>query len=133
MIVSSPGLKSIQPGTSCPESDWTQRAATFGLYDESGAWRVGIDCTTAASDYPWRWSLGTDDVLITETDPATGEVFQYLPVGATSVVWGAVRMSVLEARNPQNCWAGLIHEDVEVTSQNIGPRSIELVAVGDDA
>ncbi|MCA9902237.1 MAG: hypothetical protein KC547_00155 [Anaerolineae bacterium] len=112
--------------------DWTQRAATFGLYDESGAWRVGIDCTTAASDYPWRWALGTDDSLITETDPATGEVFQYLPVGATSVVWGAIRMSVLEARNPQNCWAGLIHEDVGVPYQNIGARSIELVIVGDD-
>ena len=113
--------------------DWTQRAATFGLYDESGAWRIGIDCTTAASDYPWRWALGTDDVLITETDPVTDETFQYLPVGATSVVWGAIRMSVLEARNPQNCWAGLIHEDVGVPNQNIGPRSIELVVVGDDA
>ncbi|MCL4250451.1 MAG: hypothetical protein KJ065_20030 [Anaerolineae bacterium] len=112
--------------------DWTQRAATFGLYDESGAWRIGIDCTTAASDYPWRWALGTDDALITETDPATGEVFRYLPVGATSVVWGAIRMSVLEARNPQNCWAGLIHEDVGVPYQNIGARSIELVVVGDD-
>ncbi|MCC6612165.1 MAG: hypothetical protein IT320_01745 [Anaerolineae bacterium] len=119
-----------EPGT---VYDWTQRAATFGLYDESGAWRIGIDCTTAASDYPWRWALGADDVLVTETDPATGEVFRYLPVGATSVVWGAVRMSVLEARNPQNCWAGLIHEDVEVTNQNIGPRSIELVALDDDA
>ncbi len=110
--------------------DWQQSAATFGLFDESGAWRIGIDCTTAARDYPWRWALGSSDVLITETDPATGEEFQYLPVGATSVVWGAVRMSKLEARNPQNCWAGLIHEDVQVVNQNVGPRTVELVEVG---
>jgi hypothetical protein len=110
--------------------DWHQRAATFGLFDESGAWRIGIDCVTAASDYPWRWALGSDEVLITETDPVTGEIFRYLPSGATSVVWGAIRMSELEARNPQNCWAGLIHEDVAVVNQNVGARSIELVEVG---
>lgn len=112
--------------------DWDQRAATFGLFDESGAWRIGLDCITAASDYPWRWALGTDEVLINETDPVTGEVYSYLPVGATSVVWGAVRMTEMEARNPQNCWAGLIHEDVAVVNQNVGPRTIELVEVGAD-
>jgi hypothetical protein len=111
--------------------DWTQRAATFGLYDESGAWRVGIDCTTAASDYPWRWALGSDDNLISENDPVTGERYQYLPVGATSVVWGAIRMTEIEARNPQNCWAGLIHEDVQVVNQSVGPRTVELVEVGE--
>jgi hypothetical protein len=112
--------------------DWSQRASTFGLFDESGAWRIGIDCTTAASDYPWRWAIGSDDTLITETDPVTGEVFRYLPVGATSVVWGAIRMTELEARNPQNCWAGLIHEDVGIAliNQNVGARSVELVEVG---
>jgi hypothetical protein len=110
--------------------DWNQRAATFGLYDESGAWRIGLDCITAASDYPWRWALGSDDRLIAEADPVTGEIYTYLPVGATSVVWGAVRMSQMEARNPQNCWAGLIHEDVAVVNGNVGPRSIELVDAG---
>ena len=111
--------------------DWSQRAATFGLYDESGAWRVGIDCTTAASDYPWRWALGNENNLITETDPVTGALYQYLPTGAPSVVWGAIRLTQIEARNPQNCWAGLIHEDVQVVNQSVGPRTIELVEVGE--
>lgn len=112
--------------------DWTQRAATFGLFDESGAWRVGIDCTTAASDYPWRWAIGSDDQLTEEIDPVDGRVYRYLPPGTSTVVWGAVRMSEIEARNPQNCWAGLIHEDVGIAliNQNVGARSVELVEVG---
>ncbi|MBE2182580.1 MAG: hypothetical protein IAE89_04055 [Anaerolineae bacterium] len=110
--------------------DWTQRASAFGEADESGAWRVGIDCDTAASDYPWRWRLGTDDDLMQVTDLLNEDiVYYYLPPGARAVVWGAVRMSEIEARNPQNCWAGLIHEDVGTTTMNInvGPRSILLV------
>jgi hypothetical protein len=41
-------------------------------------------------------------------------------------------MSEIEARNPQNCWAGLIHEDVGIAliNQNVGARSVELVEVG---
>ena len=36
---------------------------------------------------------------------------------------------LIPARNPQNCWAGLIHEDVEVSVFNnmVGTRSVELV------
>ncbi|MBL8146966.1 MAG: hypothetical protein JNL34_11335, partial [Anaerolineae bacterium] len=103
--------------------------STFGEYDESGSWRVGIDCDTAASDYPWRWRLGADEALITETDPNTGIAYTYLPAGARATVWGAVRMSQIEVRNPQNCWAGLIHEDVGVSELNahVGPRQIELL------
>lgn len=109
--------------------DWEQRAATFGEYDESGAWRVGIDCTTADTDYPWRWMLGDMDSLISEVDADTENVYYYLPPHSRSVVWGAIRMTTIETRNPQNCWAGLIHEDVEVTETNgnVGPRQIELV------
>jgi hypothetical protein len=109
--------------------DWEQRAATFGEFDESGAWRVGIDCDTADADYPWRWMLGDTGSLTLEIDPNTGNTYYYLPPHSRSVVWGAVRMTTIEARNPQNCWAGLIHEDVEVTETNrfVGPRQIELV------
>lgn len=112
--------------------EWSQRASTFGLFDESGAWRVGLDCTTAASDYPWRWAIGSASELIEETDPVDGRVYRYLPPRSTAVVWGAVRMTQIEARNPQNCWAGLIHEDVGIAliNQNVGIRSIELVEVG---
>jgi hypothetical protein len=109
--------------------DWSQRASTLGWFDESGAWRVGIDCLTAASDYPWRWALGDADTLETAVDPVTGAPYLYLPAGERAVVWGAVRMSEIEVRNPQNCWAGLIHEDVEVSirNNNVGARQIELV------
>jgi PKD repeat protein len=109
--------------------DWTQRASTFGEFDESGSWRVGIDCDTAASDYPWRWRLGDDEALVTEIDPNTGTTYTYLPAGARATVWGAVRMSQIEVRNPQNCWAGLIHEDVGVSELNayVGPRQVELL------
>ncbi len=106
----------------------TQRAATFKAFDESGAWRIGIDCLTAESDYPWRWAIGTDDDLIQVEDEASGNTYQYLAPGARTVVWGAVRMTELEARNPQNCWAGLIHEDVAVYNGNVGSREILLVA-----
>lgn len=109
--------------------DWNQRSATFGEYDESGAWRVGIDCDTAASDYPWRWRLGVDGALTAELDPNTGDVYAFLPAGARVTVWGAIRMSELEVRNPQNCWAGLIHEDVGISELNahVGPRRVELL------
>lgn len=107
---------------------WDQRASTFGISDEPGAWRVGIDCTTAASDYPWRWAVGTDDQLELVEDPDNGNIYRYLPAGERAVVWGAVRMTQLEARNPQNCWAGLIHEGVEVApvNNNVGSREIML-------
>ena len=45
------------------------------------------------------------------------------------VVWGAIRMTEIEALNPQNCWAGLIHEFVEVSirNTNVGSREVLLV------
>jgi len=108
----------------------TQRAATFGDFDESGAWRVGIDCDTAMSDYPWRWAVGDAEQLETVYDAETDNTYYYLMPGERSVVWGGIRMTeVIDARNPQNCWAGLIHEDVGVSVRNsrVGARSIELV------
>jgi hypothetical protein len=114
------------PGTVYEQN---QVAATLGWLDESGAWRVGIDCDTATRDYPWRWAIGSADELLAESD-SSGNTYYYLPPGESSVVWGAIRMTDLnEARNPQNCWAGLIHEDVEVSLRNsrVGARSIELV------
>ena len=108
--------------------EWDQRASTLGLPDEAGAWRVGIDCTTAMSDYPWRWALGDDKTLQLAKDPTNGNTLRYLPAGAQAVVWGAVRMTDLEAYNPQDCWAGLIHEQVEIAAvnNNVGARQVEL-------
>lgn len=102
----------------------------MGVYEESGSWRVGINCSTTTRDFPWRWGIGSPDALDKQVDPGTGQTFYYLPAGARSVVWGAVRMTdLVETRNPQQCWAGLIHEDVEVSIRNsrVGARDVELV------
>ncbi len=107
-----------------------QVAATLGWYDQSGAWRIGIDCDTATRDYPWRWAIGTVENLTSETD-SSGNTYYYLPPGQRSEVWGAIRMTeLIVARNPQQCWAGLIHEDVEVSIRNsrVGARDVELVS-----
>lgn len=114
------------PGTVYQQN---QRASTLDAFEEAGTWRVGIDCTTAETDYPWRWAVGSADDLYEEVDPVSGKTFSYLPAGTQTVVWGAIRMTEIEARNPQNCWAGLIHESVEVSvrNQNVGQREIELV------
>ncbi|NDJ61095.1 MAG: hypothetical protein GYB67_08215 [Chloroflexi bacterium] len=119
-----------EPGT---VYEWEQRAATLDWLEESGAWRVGIDCQAAPYDYPWRWALGTDETLTQVEDPDTGNIYRYLPAGGRSVVWGAVRMTEITSRNPQACWAGLIHEDVEISlrNRNVGARQIELVDVAE--
>lgn len=106
-----------------------QQAATLGWFDESGAWRVGIQCATSQTSYPYRWAVGAGDDLIDVYDEASGNTYQYLPAGTRSLVWGAIRLTEIEARNPQNCWAGLIHEDVEVSirNNNVGSRAILIV------
>lgn len=115
-----------EPGTVYQQQ---QQAATLGWFDESGAWRVGIQCATSQTSYPYRWAVGSSDDLVEEVDETTGNTYQYLPAGKRAVVWGAVRLTEIEARNPQNCWAGLIHEDVEVSirNNNVGARSILIV------
>ncbi len=105
-----------------------QRASALGWYDESGAWRVGIDCDTAMSDYPWRWAIGSRDELIAVEQ--YGQTYYYLPPGEQAVVWGAIRFTeIIEQRNPQYCWAGLIHEDVGIEALNnrVGAREVEIV------
>ncbi len=98
------------PGT-VYESD--QNYATLGEYIQSGVFRVGIHCENATSNYPWRWAVGDDTVLV-ERD---GQ--RYLPPDTRAVVTGSIRFGdVMGARNPQYCWAGLIHEDVEISPLN---------------
>lgn len=107
----------------------TQNDASLGWFEQSGVWRVGIQCETSTESYPWRWAIGSSDDLVTEV-AADGEVFSYLPPNGFSEVWGAIRMTeIMDAQNPQYCWAGLIHEDVEISlqNQNVGPREIRLV------
>jgi len=69
---------------------WEQNASTLGWFEEPGAWRIGIDCTTAARDYPWRWAVGQADDLIAEVDPVSGVTYYYLPPGACSLSWDGI-------------------------------------------
>ncbi|MCA0452500.1 MAG: hypothetical protein LCI00_00820 [Chloroflexi bacterium] len=105
-----------------------------GVYEQSGSFRVGIMCSTSETNWPWRWAIGSPESLMTETDPQNGNTYYYLPAGEQSEVWGAVRMTqLIKARNPQQCWAGLIHEDVAVVNQRVGARDITLVEMGTEA
>jgi hypothetical protein len=101
------------PGT-LYESD--QNFNTLGYHEESGAWRVGIDFDTSLRNYPFRWAVGEPDQL--ETIEQDGQAFYYLPAGARGRVYGCIRILSEPPRNPLYFWAGLIHEDVEISSVN---------------
>lgn len=108
--------------------DQDQLYSSTGYYVESGAWRVGINCDTCLTDYPWRWGLGSqDDLTLIESN---GQPHYYLMPGQRAVVSGGIRLlNVIEARNPQEFWAGLIHEDVRITDNNnrVDPHWIEIL------
>jgi hypothetical protein len=115
--------------------DFGQRASSLGQLEQSGVWRVGIDCETSIeASYPWRWALGDADSLEQVQDPVTGNTYYYLPAGGQTVVWGAIRMTEYNRfANPQACWAGLIHEDVGISTRNnnVGRREIQILPVGE--
>ena len=87
-----------------------------GFAEESGAWRVGIDFDTSLRNYPFRWAVGgPGDLVVKEID---GQKYAYLPPHTRAVVTGGIRLTHLPPRNPLYFWAGLIHEDVEITPVN---------------
>lgn len=113
------------PGT-VYDSDWNYN--TVGWPTESGAFRLGIGYENALSDYPYRWGLGNPEELTKMGD------YYYLMPEQRSVVHGAIRVvDVFGVRNPQPVWAGLIHEDVEISQFNnrVDPHQI-LVDVPDE-
>jgi hypothetical protein len=88
--------------------------ATLGETIQSGVFRVGIHCENALINYPWRWAVADPSVLAQDE-----EGYLYLPPFTRATVTGGIRfVDVVEARNPQYCWAGLIHEDVEIAQVN---------------
>lgn len=106
-----------------------QLAGSLGMFDESGAWRVGIQCETSMGSFPYRWAIAAETDLIAVEDEASGNTYRYLPPKTRAQVWGAIQFTEAKARNPQNCWAGLIHEDVAISLRNnhVGLRSIMIV------
>lgn len=87
-----------------------------GFAEESGAWRVGIDFDTSQRNYPFRWSVGGPDDLIVKD--VNGEKYYYLPPGKRVTVSGGIRITSKPPRSPLYFWAGLIQEDVEISSVN---------------
>lgn len=106
-----------------------QLAGSLGMFDESGAWRVGVQCETSMGSFPYRWAVAAEQDLIEYEDEASGNTYYYLPPKTRAQVWGAIQFTEVKARNPQNCWAGLIHEDVAISLRNnhVGLRSIMIV------
>ena len=101
------------------DSDWNYN--TMGWPTESGAWRLGIGYENSLGDYPYRWGLGSPAEL-TKID---GQY--YLMPEQRVVVSGGIRVvDVFGVRNPQPMWAGLIHEDVEISLFNnrVDPKRI---------
>lgn len=114
------------PGT-VYDSDWNYN--TLGWHTESGAFRVAIGYENELSNYPYRWAVGSPAAL-QEIDGYT-----YLMPGQRAVVTGGIRLTnVFGVRNPQPLWAGLIHEDVEISQFNnrVDPQAV-LVDVPDPA
>lgn len=102
------------PGYVYQDIDQTYNAAGFAT--ESGAWRVGIDFETSKRDYPFRWAVGgPGDLIVKEID---GVKYYYLPPGSSAVVSGGIRITEVQPRRAVVFWAGLIHEDVEITPIN---------------
>ncbi len=99
------------------EYEQSQNSNTLGFYEQDGAWRIGIDCDSCIRDYPWRWGLGTPETLTAIEE--NGETQYYLVPGQQVVITGSIVLTeVVEARNPQYFWAGLIHEAVGISNVN---------------
>ena len=114
-----------EPGTEY-DSDWNYNS--LGWHTESGAWRVAIGYENELSNYPYRWAIGNSEDL-----EKIGEHYYLMP-GQRAVITGAIRVTgPFGDRNPQPIWAGLIHEDVEISQFNnrVDPQSI-LVDIPDD-
>ncbi len=98
------------PGT-VYDSDWNYN--TLGWHTESGAFRVAIGFENELTNYPYRWAVGNVEDLERIGD------YYYLMPKARAVVTGSIRVvDVFGVRNPQPIWAGLIHEDVEISEFN---------------
>jgi hypothetical protein len=108
-----------QPGA-CYDLDQNSNAPRpdrpQGYPDESGVFRAAIGFDTQLTNYPFRWAIGGKDDL--ETKTIDGKDYFYLPVGKRAVITGCIRITSVPPRNPLYFWAGLIHEDVEISQLN---------------
>ena len=95
-----------------------QNFNSLGWYQSSGAWRFGIDwASNPAYPYPFRWALGCPDELRAEV--VDGETFYYLDPGKRVQITGGITILDPLPRNPDEFYAGLIHEDVWVVNDHV--------------
>jgi hypothetical protein len=112
------------PGT-VYQYDQTNAAMLTAQEQPTGAWRIGVECERSESSYPWRWAIGSQDSLTKVV--RENETLWYLMPGQQATVWGAVRMTrLIPTRNPQKCYAALIHEDVAIPPLQSGVGSIDV-------
>ena len=99
-----------------------------GFAEESGAWRVGIDFDTSQRNYPFRWAVGGPNDLVVQV--IDGKKYYYLPAGKRVTITGGIHITMKPPRDPLYFWAGLIHEDVEISSINnrVDPHFITIDA-----
>ena len=121
-------LRTSGPYSGFVYNSMSQQANSVGQYQQSGAWRIGINCDTCQTDYPWRWAIGTADTLTVITDSTGIRQYYLMPGQSVAVTGGIVLDKIIPSRNPQYFWAGLIHEDVNVVNGNVDPHSITIVA-----
>ena len=77
---------------------------------------MAIGYENEISNYPYRWAVGSQDELEKIGD------YWYLMPGQRAVITGGIRLTnIVESRNPQQFWAGLIHEDVQLTQARTEP------------
>jgi hypothetical protein len=120
-----------QPGT-CYDLDQnfnTPRAdRPQGWAEESGVFRAAIGFDTQLVNYPFRWAVGGPGDL--EKKTIDGKDYYYLPAGKRAIVTGCIRVTQVPPRNPLYFWAGLIHEDVEISQLNdrVDPHSVNVQA-----
>ena len=99
-----------------------------GYAEESGVFRAAIGFDTQLTNYPFRWAIGGPDDL--EKRTIDGKDYYYLPVGKRTVITGCIRITQVPPRNPLYFWAGLIHEDVEISQLNdrVDPHFVNIGA-----
>jgi len=87
-----------------------------GYSEESGVFRAAIGFDTQLTNYPFRWAVGGPGDV--EKKTIDGKDYYYLPVGRRAVITGCLHITQTPPRNPLYFWAGLIHEDVEISQLN---------------
>lgn len=131
LTVRNYGTTPIRTSGPAPETvyDSTWNYNTVGWPTESGVFRVAIGYENELQPYPYRWAVGNVEDL-----ELIGDHYYLMP-GERAVVTGAIRIvDELGVRNPQPMWAGLIHEDVEISqfNANVDPHAIQ-VNIADEA